>query len=101
MTFTIQKKSLLKKLKKRRKYEHFLTSHFSGKQMKFDNMADFDSEDEEEKNEISEDIFDETGLFYSWECVSFIKNNGSTLDLVIPSASDLMTLIHIVHRHVY
>ena len=77
MTSTIQKKSLLKKLKKRRKYEQLLTSHFSGKQMKFDNMADFDSEDEEEINEISEDIFDETGLFYSWECVSFIKNNGS------------------------
>ena len=92
----------MKKLKKRRKYEKFLTSHFSGRMQKFDKMNDFgDSEDEEIKDEVHDETFDETGLFYSWECVSLVKMNGSTLDLVIPSSEDLMSFLHIIHRHIY
>lgn len=51
MTFTIHKKSLLRKLKKKRKYEMFLDSHFSGKQEKFDNLNTFGSDSENEEEE--------------------------------------------------
>ena len=40
-------------------------------------------------------------IFYSWECVSFQRRNGTTLDLVIPNMSNLMALIHVVHNAVY
>ena len=73
----------MKKLKKRRKYEKFLTSHFSGRMQKFDKMNDFgDSEDEEIKDEVHDETFDETGLFYSWECVSLVKMNDRSLTCV-------------------
>ena len=101
MTFTIQKKALMKKLRKRRRYEKFLTSHFSGRLQKFDKLNEFGDSDDEEENVVDDDAFDETGVFYSWECVSFVKRNGSTLDLVIPSSPDLLSLIHIVHRRIY
>ena len=79
----------------------FLTSHFSGKQEKFDNLADFDSDEEEKNVEITEDDLDEADVFYPWECVSFVRKNGFTLDLKISSASDMLALIHIVHRHIF
>ena len=40
------------------------------------------------------------GIFYSWECISLIRSNGTTLDLVIPDQSHLMALIHFTHMHV-
>ena len=40
-------------------------------------------------------------LFYSWECVSFIRKDGSTFDIVVKDMHELLCLIHVVHRHVY
>ena len=81
----------------------FLDSHFSNKQEKFDNLNTFgDSdleEDETEEQKVKVHNEDESGMFYSWECISFVKKNGTTLDLVIPSAPDLLSLIHVVHKH--
>ena len=53
MTFIMHKKALMKKLEKRRKYEMYLDSHFSGKPEKFDNVTAFgpDHEGEGEEDE--------------------------------------------------
>lgn len=40
-------------------------------------------------------------LFYSWECLTFVKKNETTLDLVIECGPSLLALIHVVHRHIY
>ena len=44
---------------------------------------------------------EDCNVFYSWECVSLQRKNGTTFDIVIPSAKHLMALIHVVHRHIY
>ena len=58
-------------------------------------------EDEVNEEPVKAHNEDESGIFYSWECISFVKKNGTTLDLVIPSSPDLLALIHIVHKHVH
>ena len=95
MTFTMHKKGLLTKLKKKRCYEMYLDSHFSGKQERFENLNTFgDSQLDAHKYSYyqgkslplaySKDKDDD--LFYSWECISLIKKGGTTLDLVVKDA---------------
>ena len=40
-------------------------------------------------------------LFYSWECVSLVRKEFTTLDLVIKDMNELLCLIHVVHSAVY
>ena len=40
-------------------------------------------------------------MFYSWECVSFVRKIGSTFDLVIRNREHLMALLHFMHRNMY
>jgi hypothetical protein len=35
-------------------------------------------------------------VFYSWECVSLIRPNSTTLDFVIKDPTDLMFLLHVL-----
>ena len=37
--------------------------------------------------------------FYDWECVSIVRENGTTLDLVIKDYKAALCLIHFLHRH--
>ena len=53
------------------------------------------------ENDSDSEAHDYSDVFYSWECVSFLKKSGSTLDLTISSVPDLMALIHVVHHHIY
>ena len=39
-------------------------------------------------------------MFYSWECVSLLRENGTTLDLVIQNSQNLMALIHVVRKNI-
>ena len=34
--------------------------------------------------------------FYPWQCVSFVRWNGTSLDLIVRNNVDMMTLINIV-----
>ena len=43
----------------------------------------------------------EAEVFYAWECLSLVRRDGSTFDLVVGDMHELLCLIHIVHRHVY
>ena len=92
------------KLEKKRKYELYMKSHFSGRTEKFDRLQGYDHDADEgtEGQEVdNKDTKDKEGLFYSWECVSLVKANNTTLDLVIECGPSLLALIHVVHRHVY
>ena len=40
-------------------------------------------------------------MFYAWECVSILRENDTTLDLVIPFTPNLMALIYVVYNHIY
>ena len=44
------------------------------------------------------DIDDE---FYAWECVSIMRSNGYTLDLVIKDYQAALCLLHFIHRTCY
>ena len=43
---------------------------------------------------------DDSHIFYSWECVSFLRENGTTLDIVVQNSQHMMALIHIVHNNI-
>ena len=86
MSFELEKKSMMAKLKKRRKFERNLVSHFDGRLEKFDRIQGYEHlEDEgtEGQEEDEKDVNLQEKLFYSWECLSLIKNNDTTLDIVI------------------
>ena len=38
-------------------------------------------------------------MFYSWECLSFVRNNHSTLDLVVKNQQDLLCLLHVLEHN--
>ena len=40
-------------------------------------------------------------IFYAWECVSFLRKDLTSFDVVVKDMHQLLCLIHIVHRHVY
>ena len=40
-------------------------------------------------------------MFQAWECVSLLRKNGATFDLVVKDMAQLMALIHFVHRSVH
>lgn len=44
---------------------------------------------------------EEDQVFHAWECVSLLRRNGTTFDLVVKDMGQLMALIHFVHRQVY
>ena len=44
---------------------------------------------------------EEDQVFHAWECVSLLRKNGTTFDLVVKDMGQLMALIHFVHRQVY
>ena len=74
------------KLEKKRKYERDLVSHFSGRMEKFDRLqgyAHLEDDGSEGQGEREENQQKEDGLFYSWECISLVRNNDTTIDLVI------------------
>ena len=39
-------------------------------------------------------------IFYAWECVSFIRKDGTTFDIVVKDMHEILCLIHIVHKQV-
>ena len=38
---------------------------------------------------------------YPWECLSFVTQNFSTLDLIIREPTPLMALIHVAYAHMH
>ena len=40
-------------------------------------------------------------MFYPWECLSLVRINFTTLDLVIKDSTDLLSLIHFVFRKLF
>ena len=34
--------------------------------------------------------------FFNWQCVSLVRANGTTFDLIVRDSSELMTLINVV-----
>ena len=97
MTFTLRKKKLIKNMRKKRKYIDSMDVNFSQKQEIFEKLDTSKDTDYGENNEGDTS----TPVFYSWECLSFLRSNGTTLDLAIHQTSYLMALIHVVHKHVY
>ena len=43
----------------------------------------------------------EQEIFYAWQCLSLIRENGTTFDLVIRDTHKLFALIHVVHQRIY
>lgn len=39
--------------------------------------------------------------FYAWECISLLKTNGTTLDLVVKNETDLMAALSVFLRLIY
>ena len=39
--------------------------------------------------------------YYSWQCVSFVRFGGTTLDLIVKDEDDMMALINVVQQSVY
>ena len=39
--------------------------------------------------------------FFNWQCVSLVRENGTTLDLLIYDSSDLMVLINVVQAAIF
>ena len=66
-----------------------MVTHFSGKRQEFSSISIVKQRDQEkissesEESEDSQEEKDQDKLFYSWECLSLVRNDGSTLDLVI------------------
>lgn len=48
-----------------------------------------------------EDLISQRSAFYNWQCVSLIRANGTSLDLIIRNDSELMCLINAVQSVVY
>ena len=43
----------------------------------------------------------ETYEVYAWECITLIRKDWTTFDLVIKDMNELLCLIHFVHRKIY
>ena len=97
MTFKMHRAKVIQQLRSQRK--HYTDQKYGERQAIFEDCANYDdseiSEGEEEPSREKED------MFYSWECVSFIRKNGTTLDLRIKDHKHLLALIHVVYKHVY
>ena len=46
-------------------------------------------------------ILSEKQRFFNWQCVSLVRANGTTLDLLVYDASDLMVLINVVQAAIF
>ena len=53
--------------------------------------------------EPSDDVtkLSEASLVYNWQYVSFVRRNNTTLDLIVRSETDMMTLINVVQQYLY
>ena len=40
-------------------------------------------------------------MVYNWQFVSFMRSNGTTLDLIIRKECDLLSLINVVQQTIY
>ena len=40
-------------------------------------------------------------VFYSWQCFSLIRKDGTTFDIVVKDMHELMCLLHVMHRLIY
>ena len=45
--------------------------------------------------------YEEKEVFQAWECLSLLRTNGTTFDLVVKNMEQLMALLHFLHRNVY
>ena len=50
---------------------------------------------------MNETKAEDVELFYAWECVSLIRKQFTTFDIVVRDMTELLCLIHVVHKHVY
>ena len=72
-----------------------------------DDMIESSEQDSEEERQTCckkrSKVYQESdeGIFHSWECVSLLRKDGTTLDLAIPDHTHLMALIHFAHTHVF
>ena len=71
---------MIAKMRRKRKYEEQVeTSVFKNyKPEKFEKLFDYKDTEFKDKGDI-----DDSHIFYSWECVSFLRENGTSLDLVV------------------
>ena len=44
---------------------------------------------------------EEEEIFHSWQCISLVRKNGTTFDLVIRNTHNLLALIHVIHQKIY
>ena len=44
---------------------------------------------------------DDKDIFYSWQCVSLLRKDGTTFDVVVKDMHELMCLLHVMHRMIY
>ena len=97
MTFKMHRAKVIQKLRAQRK--HYTDQEFGPKQAIFEDCANYDDSEISEGDENLND--GDSDIFHSWECVSFIRKNGTTLDLRMKDHNNLLALIHVVYKHVY
>ena len=51
---------------------------------------------QEKKQKVEED-----DLFYSWQCVSLLRQDRTTFDIVVKDMHHLMCFLHVMHRLIY
>ena len=39
--------------------------------------------------------------FFDWQCISFVRWNGTSLDLIVRNNDEMMALINIVQQYLY
>lgn len=49
-----------------------------------------------DEQELNKDI-----VFFAWECVSIVRQNYTTLDLVIPDYKDALALLNVLHSKLF
>ena len=52
---------------------------------------------EQNEKELNKEEFS----VFNWQCVSFIRKNGTSLDLILKDKSDIMVLINVVQSMLY
>ena len=66
----------------------------------FESTTHFDDSEVSGLDDWKHDLTD-LEPYQSWECISLLRKNKTTFDLVIKDQHELMAFIHVVYRHLY